>query len=152
MAKELKLTYHTATFCYVDDLTNPDSAPLEVATMAIGEMPGLSVVVLVESPNDLAPAARILLEHLPQHVKSQLSACHPAAKCEDILKVLHSSLRNSLYISSVSGPHVISMPDSVAARNELVDLTVKSFDEGAPAYQAHARSRVRIEEVPQYAM
>ncbi|MBK8998024.1 MAG: hypothetical protein IPM35_20055 [Myxococcales bacterium] len=131
----MKLTYSQATVGFCRDLTDPSCQPIPLAVVVIGKsesggFAGVGYRLTVEL--DLDPISRAVLEDVPALLKAYLDrtldSIRPDTDLTARLHGLHSSLRNSLSVLTVSAERELEVPEEPAeAASQLLMEAVRGF-------------------------
>lgn len=123
----MKLRYQTAVVSFCLDLTDPSGASIPVGVLLIGQSDGLGVAAATALRTDGLVRTGILdpisseilgdlLALLQDHVNEAIRANDGNVDVSEVLLTLRSSLRNSLYVSSIAPEQCEEVDDPIGAQ------------------------------------
>ncbi|MBX3269857.1 MAG: hypothetical protein KF729_06330 [Sandaracinaceae bacterium] len=123
----MRLRYQTAVVSFCLDLTDPRGYSIPVGVLLVGQSEGLGVAAATALRTDRLVTSGFLdpisseiigdlLALLQAHVNEAIQANDGNVDVSDVLLSLRSSLRNSLYVSSISPEQCEEVADPIGAQ------------------------------------
>ncbi len=122
----MKLRYKHAVVSFCPDLTDPNGFSVPVGVLFVGRSDGLGVAAATSVRAQALGSTRLLdpissriidnlLSVLKEHVDDAIASSRGDVDLDDVLASLQRSLRNSLFVSSISAEAsaVLTEPDEV---------------------------------------
>lgn len=135
----MQLRYKYAVISYSPDLTDPDGYSFPVGVVLVGRGDALGVAAAASIPAarlQLNPVATAVVNDLVRALKKQVDDAAAQAgsgdesRIDQIMRSLQQSMRNSLFVSSVSSEIEAKLDGPNELSRLVLDCLVDELDEG----------------------